>query len=98
MAKLSFEMEDEKIVLNIYQNIKYSKIDEFKDDLFLPFTDFTSGDGSYGGGRYIDLKIPRQWFYCSWILTNRTIPTVRIALKIIPARYHPIENDISSTN
>ena len=53
-----FEMENKKIVLNIYQNIKYSKIDEFKNDLFLPFTDFTSGDGSYGGGRYIDLKIP----------------------------------------
>ena len=53
-----FEMENKKIVLNIYQNIEYSKIDEFKNDLFLPFTDFTSGDGSYGGGRYIDLKIP----------------------------------------
>jgi len=53
-----FEIENKKIVLNIYQNIKYSKIDEFKNDLFLPFTDFTSGDGSYGGGRYIDLKIP----------------------------------------
>ena len=53
-----FEMENKKIVLNIYQNIKYAKIDEFKNDLFLPFTDFTSGDGSYGGGRYIDLKIP----------------------------------------
>ena len=53
-----FEMENKKIVLNIYQNIEYSKINEFKNDLFLPFTDFTSGDGSYGGGRYIDLKIP----------------------------------------
>ena len=53
-------MENKKIVLNIYQNIEYSKIDEFKNDLFLPFTDFTSGDGSYGGGRYIDLKIPEN--------------------------------------
>ena len=53
-----FEVENKKIVLNIYQNIEYSKIDEFKNDLFLPFTDFTSGNGSYGGGRYIDLKIP----------------------------------------
>jgi uncharacterized protein (DUF1684 family) len=24
----------------------------------LPFTDLTNGHGSYGGGRYIDLRIP----------------------------------------
>jgi hypothetical protein len=27
--------------------------------LFVPFTDLTSGDGSYGGGRYIDVKISK---------------------------------------
>ena len=28
------------------------------DHLFLPFTDNTNGVETYGGGRYIDLKIP----------------------------------------
>ncbi len=28
----------------------------YKDHLFLPFTDLTSGEESYGGGRYIDLE------------------------------------------
>ena len=28
------------------------------DYLFLPFTDLTSGVDTYGGGRYIDQKIP----------------------------------------
>lgn len=53
-----FTLDEKELVLNIYQNIKYSKIEEYKDDLFLPYTDLTSGDGSYGGGKYLDLKIP----------------------------------------
>ena len=32
--------------------------EEYKDYLFLPFLDDTNGEGSYGGGRYIDLRIP----------------------------------------
>ena len=32
------------------------KKEEYKDYLFLPITDLTSGDGSYGGGRYLDVK------------------------------------------
>ncbi len=28
---------------------------EYKDQLFLPFTDLTSGEESYAAGRYIDL-------------------------------------------
>ena len=53
-----FVLEEKNIVLSIYQNTKYSKIEEYEDDLFLPYTDLTSGDGSYGGGKYLDLKIP----------------------------------------
>ena len=30
----------------------------FEDYLFLPFLDDTNGDTTYGGGRYIDLRIP----------------------------------------
>ena len=30
----------------------------FEDYLFVPFTDLTNGHGSYGGGRYLDLRMP----------------------------------------
>ena len=42
--------------------------------MFLPFTDFTSGDGSYGGGRYIDLKIPNDGFIVIDGTTTKQIP------------------------
>jgi uncharacterized protein (DUF1684 family) len=30
---------------------------QYKDHLFIPFTDATSGEGTYESGRYIDLDI-----------------------------------------
>jgi len=56
-GELHFTIADEKCKLNIYQNVEFSKIEEYKNSLFLPFTDYTSGVESYGGGRYIDLQI-----------------------------------------
>ena len=32
--------------------------DAYKDYLFLPFRDATNGKQTYGGGKYLDLKIP----------------------------------------
>lgn len=46
--------------LNIYKNIELSKKEKYKDYLFLPFSDLTSGNESYIGGKYIDLKIPKS--------------------------------------
>ena len=34
------------------------KSTEYKDYLFIPFTDATNGAETYEGGRYIDLTIP----------------------------------------
>lgn len=53
-----FNIDGKELKLSIYQNVKYSKKEAYKNDLFLPYTDLTSGDGSYGGGKYLDLKIP----------------------------------------
>jgi len=44
--------------LNIYQSHSLREKEEYKSYLFLPFTDVTNGVESYGGGRFIDLKIP----------------------------------------
>lgn len=53
-----FSIDGKHFKLNIYQSQDLKKIDKYKDALFLPFTDLTSGVESYGGGRYVDLKIP----------------------------------------
>ena len=54
----NFELNGKEYQLNIYQNHKLREIDEYKNHLFLPFTDLTNGDITYGGGRFIDLEIP----------------------------------------
>ncbi len=57
-AKLSFKIDDTSNVLYVYQSVALMQQEEYKDFLFLPFTDKSNGFGSYGGGRYIDLRIP----------------------------------------
>jgi len=53
-----FVLNNDSCKLNIYQNINLIEKQGFEDYLFLPFTDLTNGNESYGGGRYIDLKKP----------------------------------------
>ena len=53
-----FQLEGKEFKLNIYRNIELSKKEEYKDYLFLPFSDLTCGKESYIGGKYIDLKVP----------------------------------------
>ena len=55
-AIASFELHREKLSLNIYKNYVPNAEDD-EPYLFLPFTDETSGNDTYGGGRFIDLKI-----------------------------------------
>jgi uncharacterized protein (DUF1684 family) len=57
-GELYFELKGNRFKLDVFQNLDMVKMEEYKDNLFLPFTDLTSGNGSYGGGRYIDLKQP----------------------------------------
>ncbi len=53
-----FVLQDKEWILNIYQSQGLKTQPEYEDYLFLPFTDLTNGETSYGGGRFIDLKIP----------------------------------------
>ncbi|MDN3642164.1 DUF1684 domain-containing protein [Lutimonas halocynthiae] len=57
-ATANFEIKGKAYSLEIYQNEKLVLTTEYEDYLFLPFTDKTNGNGSYGGGRYLDLKLP----------------------------------------
>jgi hypothetical protein len=58
-GELSFVIKGETFKLNVYKNIELSRKKGFKNHLFLPFSDLTSGGETYGGGRYIDLQIPK---------------------------------------
>ena len=57
-----FILDGKKFQLNLYQSTNHDKEEGYEDYLFLPYTDLTSGDGSYGGGKYIDLRIPEKNF------------------------------------
>jgi uncharacterized protein (DUF1684 family) len=54
-----FNIDGQFFKLNIYRNIELSKKEQYKNHLFLPFSDLTCGSESYIGGKYIDLKIPQ---------------------------------------
>jgi len=53
-----FIIDGKDLVLNIFQSTDHENEEGYEDYLFIPYTDLTSGDGSYGGGKYIDAKIP----------------------------------------
>jgi hypothetical protein len=52
---LNFILRGKKCELTIYQSQDDLTDEKFKDYLFIPFTDGTSGNQSYGGGRYMDV-------------------------------------------
>jgi uncharacterized protein (DUF1684 family) len=54
-----FTLNGKDFKINIYQNVKFAKTDKYKDYLFMLFTDLSSGNETYAGGRYIDLRIPK---------------------------------------
>ena len=58
-GELYFTINGRDFKLNVYKNIELSKKKEYRDYLFLPFSDLTSGAESYIGGKYIDLRIPK---------------------------------------
>lgn len=58
-GEVSFNLNNENITLNVYQNQRLMSDPEYKDHLFIPFTDLTNGEETYAGGRYLDLIIPK---------------------------------------
>lgn len=58
-GEASFKLEGKDHKLTIYRNVGLMTKPGYEDYLFVPFTDETSGEESYGGGRYIDARIPK---------------------------------------
>lgn len=59
-GEIHFTIDGKALQLSVYKNIELGLKPGFKDYLFLPFTDLTSGNETYGAGRYIDLRIPKE--------------------------------------
>lgn len=59
---LKFKLNDKDYSLNVYQSDAetLAKFPEYKDLLFVPFKDATNGKLTYGGGRYINIKMPSE--------------------------------------
>ena len=54
---IHFTINDTAVALNIYQGQDLMATEKYRDHLFIPFTDATSGEETYESGRYIDLEI-----------------------------------------
>lgn len=52
----SFSLNNSEYTLTIYQSQELVSNPDFKNHLFIPFTDLTNGEESYEGGRYIDIE------------------------------------------
>ena len=56
-GKVSFQLKGQSFLLYIYQSAKLKTKEGFEDYLFIPFTDETNYEETFGGGRYLDFKI-----------------------------------------
>jgi len=65
---ISFHVDGEAATLTVYR-------DKDEGEFFLPFTDLTSGQSSYGEGRYVDV----QPLHHGRFLVISTMPTIPIA-------------------
>ena len=57
-GKATFELDGKSFTVTLYQSLDLMKMEKYKDHLFLPFRDETNEKETYGGGKYMDLKIP----------------------------------------
>ena len=54
-AVLKFVLKGRAMQLTVYRSINLAALADYKNYLFLPFTDSTNGADTYAGGRYIDM-------------------------------------------
>ena len=82
---LSFTIKGSNYTLKVYQS--ETSVLESSDYLFLPYLDATNGVTTYGGGRYIDLKIPegdRIWLDFNKSYNPYCVYNARYSCPIVP--------------
>jgi uncharacterized protein (DUF1684 family) len=57
---IEFTLNGKQFRLPVYQSKDLMQTEEYSNYLFFPFSDETNGKQTYGGGRYIDLRIPKE--------------------------------------
>ncbi len=57
---IDFALGEDSLRLTAYQNMSLLNRPGFEDYLFIPFADFTNGESTYGGGRYVEAELPAQ--------------------------------------
>ena len=55
----TFQLNGVDYELEVYRGLDLITTPGYEDYLFLPFLDLTNGSDTYGGGRYLDLRIPQ---------------------------------------
>jgi uncharacterized protein (DUF1684 family) len=59
-GKATFKLNGKNYTLTIYQSQDLMKKIGLEDYLLLPFHDLTNNHETYGGGKYLDLRIPKN--------------------------------------
>jgi uncharacterized protein (DUF1684 family) len=53
-GRLDFMIDGKECLLYVYQGKELMQTEQYKDYLFVPFTDATTGNETYGSGRYLE--------------------------------------------
>ncbi|GAB3915113.1 DUF1684 domain-containing protein [Larkinella knui] len=56
-ALLTFRLKGKTCRLTLYRSLQLARLPQYRDYLFLPFKDASNGRETYGGGRYMDLRV-----------------------------------------
>lgn len=59
-AIANFKLDGKNFKLNLYQSQELLNNPEYLDYLFLPFNDLSNRKTTYGGGRFIDIRLPSK--------------------------------------
>ena len=57
-ARATFSLKGQSLSLTLYRSLQLIRLPQYRDYVFLPFRDQSSGRTTYGGGRYLDLTLP----------------------------------------
>jgi uncharacterized protein len=55
-GKIHFKLDGEDYVISAYQNVELVKRPGYENYLFIPFRDLSSGEETYGAGRFLDFR------------------------------------------
>ena len=55
-GKARFTVKNSEVALTVYRNVGLMNKPGYEDYFFVPFTDDSSGEETYGGGRYVDVR------------------------------------------